>query len=423
MLLEYDVTNFKSFKDEAYMDMRPAKNRILNRFPSNYRELPSGQKVLKASVVVGENAGGKSNFVQSIQFLKRLMTRNDLPIKSDLSFVHASNLVRIGSRVNLTESDTRQTFQAYIALDKVTYRYSLVIDALGLVDEELDYAHGAGRSFTPLFHASRNPDASIKPIEPGAVEHRMAVSYSFAYSSDKDPDISRFVKAYKKGNKSVSTLHLVLLATLGNKHCQNVMRWFTDDLFIVTEPTPEFMSDALDRTHLNDIMGSRDYLAIVKLVDPSISDFEVDSERPFTESRIERTSGSGKVYSRLAKDDSTGVQRFLLWAVCIYLAVHENKVVIADEIDSCINPTLSDRAIAFIQGSEHEGQFVFTTHNIFNLTLRTFMKEQINIVTKDSETLESALYSLADYPDIRYDVNKELYEFYLQGSLGGIADA
>ena len=51
------------------------------------------------------------------------------------------------------------------------------------------------------------------------------------------------------------------------------------------------------------------------------------------------------------------------------------------------------------------------------------MKEQINIVTKDVETLESTLYSLADFPDIRYDVNKELYEFYMQGALGGIADA
>lgn len=423
MLLEYDITNFRSFKDEAYLDLRPAKNKILNRFSRNYRELPSGQKVLKASVVVGENAGGKSNFVQSIQFLKRLMTRNDLPIKSDLSCVHSSNLVRNGSRVNLTESNTQQTFQTYIALDQITYRYSLIIDALGIVDEELDYTHGTGRSFTSLFHASRNPEVSIEPVKPGAIEHRMAVSYSFVFNSDQDTNLSRFVEAYKEGGKSISTLYLVLLATLGNNHCQNVMRWFSKDLFVATEPTPEFMRGALDGTHLLDIMSSQEYLAIVKLVDASISNFEVDSERPFTESRIERTSRAGKVYSRLAKDDSTGVQRFLLWAVCIYLAVYEGKVVIADEIDSCINPTLSDRAIAFIQGSEHAGQFIFTTHNIFNLTLRTFMKEQINIVTKNNETLESTLYSLADFPEIRYDVNKELYEFYLQGSLGGIADA
>lgn len=423
MLLEYDITNFRSFKDEAYLDLRPAKNKILNRFPRNYRELPSGQKVLKASVVVGENAGGKSNFVQSIQFLKRLMTRNDLPIKSDLSCVHSSNLVRNGSRVNLTESNTQQTFQTYIALDQITYRYSLIIDALGIVDEELDYTRGTGRSFTSLFHASRNPEVSIEPVKPGAIEHRMAVSYSFVFNSNQDTDLSRFVEAYKEGGKSVSTLYLVLLATLGNNHCQNVMRWFSKDLFVATEPTPEFMRGALDGTHLLDIMSSQEYLAIVKLVDASISNFEVDSERPFTESRIERTSSAGKVYSRLAKDDSTGVQKFLLWAVCIYLAVYEGKVIIADEIDSCINPTLSDRAIAFIQGGEHTGQFIFTTHNIFNLTLRTFMKEQINIVTKDNESLESTLYSLADFPEIRYDVNKELYEFYLQGSLGGIADA
>ena len=69
MLLEYDVSNFKSFRNEAYLDMRPAKNRVLKRFPNNFTALASGQKVLKSSVIVGENAGGKSNFVQSVQFM------------------------------------------------------------------------------------------------------------------------------------------------------------------------------------------------------------------------------------------------------------------------------------------------------------------------------------------------------------------
>ena len=47
------------------------------------------------------------------------------------------------------------------------------------------------------------------------------------------------------------------------------------------------------------------------------------------------------------------------------------------------------------------------------------MKEQIYFVTKDLDTLHSELYSLADFSDIDYDSEFNLYEFYLRGVLGG----
>lgn len=47
------------------------------------------------------------------------------------------------------------------------------------------------------------------------------------------------------------------------------------------------------------------------------------------------------------------------------------------------------------------------------------MKEQIYFITKNSNTLQSELYSLADFPDIDYDIGIDLYKFYLRGVLGG----
>ena len=48
------------------------------------------------------------------------------------------------------------------------------------------------------------------------------------------------------------------------------------------------------------------------------------------------------------------------------------------------------------------------------------MKEQIYFVSKDVETLESELYSLADFSEVRYETTK-IYEFYMKGILGGTA--
>ena len=48
------------------------------------------------------------------------------------------------------------------------------------------------------------------------------------------------------------------------------------------------------------------------------------------------------------------------------------------------------------------------------------MKEQIYFVTKSKDSLTSELYSLADFPDVRYE-NTKVYEFYMKGTMGGTA--
>ena len=83
-------------------------------------------------------------------------------------------------------------------------------------------------------------------------------------------------------------------------------------------------------------------------------------------------------------------------------------------------PILSDRVIAYINGMEHRGQFVFSTHNVLHLNLKTYMKEQIYFITKSKYELTSELYSLADFPEVRYE-NTKIYEFYMKGILGGTA--
>ena len=54
----------------------------------------------------------------------------------------------------------------------------------------------------------------------------------------------------------------------------------------------------------------------------------------------------------------------------IFRVVYENRVVFADEMDRVLNPILSDRVVAFVNGAEHRGQFIFSTHNVLHLNLK-----------------------------------------------------
>ncbi|EOS26836.1 hypothetical protein C806_00428 [Lachnospiraceae bacterium 3-1] len=64
----------------------------------------------------------------------------------------------------------------------------------------------------------------------------------------------------------------------------------------------------------------------------------------------------------------------------MFRVVYKNKVVFADEMDRILNPILSDQVIAFVNGAEHNGQFIFSTHNVLHLDLKNHMKEQIYLL-------------------------------------------
>ena len=72
MLFEYAFKNFLSFKDEVYFSLRSTEN-LSDKFPDNYI---AGKNILKSAIIVGENAGGKSNFIKSLSYLQSLFKKN-----------------------------------------------------------------------------------------------------------------------------------------------------------------------------------------------------------------------------------------------------------------------------------------------------------------------------------------------------------
>lgn len=57
--------------------MLAPKTKVKNRFPNNYSSTDIGIDILKTAVIVGENAGGKSNFVRSLTYLQTFFKETD----------------------------------------------------------------------------------------------------------------------------------------------------------------------------------------------------------------------------------------------------------------------------------------------------------------------------------------------------------
>lgn len=390
MLLRYQFNNFCSFWGDSEFSAEAAQGKVLRRYPDNFVSMENDANVLKTMVIVGENAGGKSNFICSLRFVKSLFAENT-KVQS------AEPYVNIASQ--MAEERPKQSFEMeFIPDGRDIYRYRLVLDAQGIVSEWMAHrSKRKGKETVELdFHRQ---ESSAEPLLSGRA-------------------VSSYPMLKKQREQSIG-LWVTKLALLGDEHANRVVDWMNTRLKIaeIGAGTQNAIQQQADLSVLRDPR----YLEILRMVDYSICGMELDAESPYSKTLLIRKDENGRQYKRELQMDSSGVREFFAWAVQLYRVVYEDKIVFADEMDRVLNPILSDRVIAYINGNEHHGQFIFTTHNVLHLNLVTYMKEQIYFITKDRHSLRSEIYSLADFPDVRYSTTK-IYEFYMKGILGGTSD-
>lgn len=422
MLLSYKFKNFMSFKDNVEFSLRAPSTKVKNRFPNNYLSLGNGSEILKTAVIVGENAGGKSNFVRSLNYLKGFFVDTD-HVHAYKSTINTNN---VKSKCPVL-CDTNQIFEIEIFLEDALYYYFLEIDYRGIVNEKLMVKNSYRKKYKMLFDIKRNiidyrcnstSDNHDECIAKKCGDETKAYYEVTVLGFNKD-----MVDAFNASIENTNPIGLFItkLSILGYGPAVRLTHWIKNKLLpetnVINYDLYMQINNKEDNLH---ILDDEKYLDIFRMIDYSIVDIEVDEEKPYTKTKVIRKNTEGKTFSRELSQDSSGVREFFAWSIQIFKVVYENAVVFADEMDGVLNPILSDRVIAFINGKKHCGQFIFTTHNVLHLDLKNYMKEQIYFITKDVESLESEMYSLADFPEIRYETTK-IYEFYMKGILGGTA--
>lgn len=420
MILNYKFENFMSFRENVEFSMMAPKTKVKNRFPNNYITSDVGIDVLKTAVVVGENAGGKSNFVTSLSYLQSFFIETGT-VKAYKNVINTNNNQNFCSK----ENKTLQSFDIEIFIKENTlYFYHLEVDFAGIVKEAFYFKNRVKNKYKKIFSMERN-DYMIECENENECKNgnKCRSQVKATYFLDVPGFENEIEESLGKAVNKEKTLGLIItkLAILGNEHAITFTDWIKNDLC----PETNIINYDIYKSMKNgeedlQILHDPRYLDIFRMIDYSIIDFKVDEEKPFSKTMIVRKNKDGSTFARELSQDSSGVREFFAWAVQIFKVVYENKIVFADEMDRVLNPVLSDRVVSFICGKKHFGQFVFTTHNVLHLDLKNYMKEQIYFITKDIETLESELYSLADFPEIRYETTK-IYEFYMKGILGGTA--
>lgn len=421
MIINYKFENFASFNEVVEFSMLTPKTKVKNRFPNNFTIINDGTEILKTAVIVGENAGGKSNFVRSLRYLQTFFEKTE-------SAAAYKNTINTNNSISSCpkKNNSIQTFDLEVFVhDKGFYLYHLEIDIWGIVKETLQFKDKYKHKYNLILSAIRKSKTANcqseddNCIKENSCELQVTVEYTLEIP-ELNPQLKASLKKAVQNQKPIG-LFITKLAFLSNEHAVCFTEWIKNSLCPETNDINYGIYKSIKKEDDDlRILNDPRYLDIFKMIDYSIIGFELDDEQPFSKTLIIRRKKDGTTFSRQIAHDSSGVSEFFAWAIQIFKVVYEDNIVFADEMDRVLNPILSDRVLSFISGKKHLGQFVFTTHNVLHLDLKNYMKEQIYFVTKDIETLESEMYSLADFPEIRYETTK-IYEFYMKGILGGTA--
>lgn len=72
MLCQFAFKNYRSYRDEAELSMQATS---MKEFERSLIECPDGQSFLPVAAVYGPNAGGKSNLLEALDYVRLAVAR------------------------------------------------------------------------------------------------------------------------------------------------------------------------------------------------------------------------------------------------------------------------------------------------------------------------------------------------------------
>lgn len=413
MLLQFNVKNFMSIKDEIVLSLNANAAKEHEGNLINY----NGNRILSSIAIYGANAAGKSNIFKALT--------------TAILFVRNSNSMQINSLTGLMpfclddESKDKPTKLDFLfTYNGIKYSYGFTGDQYNIYEEYL-YEY---KSFKPTVIFERYDINSYK--------------YTAIYAN---------LKQYESKNAN----NKLFLCTATAWNCQatkNAFMWFSENIDTYTS-----LNMQIGNAYFNEIDKRKDdpkfkklLLEMLKHADINISDYDFESRkiqdmskimlppgitlnaemaneiinnakeyRLETHHNIETKEGI-KDYKLNFDVESDGTKLVFAYAPIILEALENGRTIIIDEIDSCLHPILLSYLISIFNDktqNKNGAQLIFNTHDTSLLDLSRFRRDQIYFVEKNNLNGITDLYSLADFSPRKTD---DIRKGYMQGRYGAI---
>ena len=281
MLIQFNFKNFRSFRDDATLDLSAAK---MSEFNDRVVSV-SNEKILPVAAIYGANASGKSNVYSAFEYMVEYVVN---------SLHYGDDPVKFGENrptpflFDSVSEDSESSFEVYFTVpgdkSEKSYNYGFCIGKEGVTEEWLNYKAKTARDYKTIFYRS---------------------------DEENELDLSGLPKS-TRNNIEVALDKQVLIVSLGAKlkvdKCKLVRDWFLANEFadFGNAYTNFFLSRRLPKGFVEDKGIQQKVVQYFSSFDENIKGFNVE-EVPAEGDSKEPTYKINSIHKKIDSDEVTEI--------------------------------------------------------------------------------------------------------------------
>ena len=393
MLLEFRMSNYKSFKDETVFSLVPApKQKGLDYSILHATVGRKAYKGLCSAVIYGPNAAGKTNIIGAMDSFKTIVLRGNIRNDDEKSMPNAA-----ASALELIPNNTEDNalpvmFSIRFIVNDLLIDYKIGLDLGTFL--AVDYKRKV------VFEQLSVNEAPIFTRENGLKIHDLSgIKEWLANEFEQNADS---VIAIASANLNDEELFLMngFKTMFSSKLVSIISEWLNQQFMVI------YRSDAMQ--------------LIRKFTDPKKKSIYV--EKTLTEAAktfginsnalgyvVDGDNTEAKLCSIFESEgkaipaelfESYGTIRFVNMFPLVVNALMNGSTLVVDEFDASLHPMALMNIINIFHNDEvniHHAQLIFNTHNPIFLNTNLFRRDEIKFVERDEETHCSSAYALSDF--------------------------
>ena len=363
MLIQFNFKNFKSFREEATLDLSAAK---MTEFSDRVVTIGS-EKILPVAAIYGANASGKSNIYNAFEYMSEYVEDSFKYGDEEEKFDEFKPTPFL---FDSTSADAESSFEVYFTLpqdkSEKIYNYGFCVDKAGVTEEWLNYKAKTARKYSTIFYRGNN---------------------------EEELDLSGFPKS-SRDNIQVALEKQVLIISLGAKlkigKCKDIRDWFLANEFAdFGDPvTNFFMSRRLPKGFVDDKNVQQKVIEYFSSFDEHIRDFKVDKvpmegdskEDAYTINSLHKKIDSDEMAEIPLSLESAGTLKMFALYPELQDVLEKGSVFFVDELNARLHPLLVRNFILTFLNPEinkNHAQLVFTTHDTWQLSNQLLRRDEI----------------------------------------------
>ena len=429
MILRVTIENLYSFMEETEISFVAGKSTTHNKQVSR-AEKRDDISVLKAGVIYGANASGKSNIIKAVSMLQKIAL-SGVPKK----YVEPFKLTRPNNKPSKVEMEFK--------VGKKFFAYGVEFTIKGMVEEWLYEINSRTDKeiYTRKVTADGN-EFTFGTINGDAETHQL-LKFISQSTPIADSFLAEYIKRNGKGLPLINEVHVWIKENLkiifpSSRYegisisaekdkdfaaaTKSLLEYFNTGIVDIRRIKVNKEDIDLPKDLVNELLAEaepdKNYI-IASSSDSTIYFFETNSEGITTiykQSAIHKTNENEEIPFEMSEESDGSIRLLDFIPMLIDLRLNES-VYLVDEIDRSMHPMLSQKLLEYYfnhLSSERDTQLIFSTHESNLLNLDLIRADEVWFVEKGREG-DSHLTSLAEYKP-REDIRKG----YLQGRYGAI---